>query len=161
MQARRALLQKLASITDWETSRKAPFQGESWLETRNTLYRFRDGMCVAVAGRDPKKHGRARRIEGMRLVGWLTGAEDGSLFGYDWTSGAWGVLWRPGEAGDGEAMALTSPTTTFVHGASSELVQALHDRTPPIDSQAFRRGIGRDPALIRPRLPSTPSYRSG
>ena len=162
MQARKALLLRLASITDWETSRHAPLDGECWLETRNTLYRFRDRICVAVAGREPRKHARARVLVGMRLVGWLSGTSERSFFSYEWEAGACAVLWRSSEAGSDEAMALTSPTTTFARGASPAHLQALHDRAPPRDSQSFRREPrGEGAPAARPRMPSTPSYRSG
>jgi hypothetical protein len=161
MQARKALLRKLATVADWDAAARALFAGESWLETRNTIYRFRDGVCFEVASRDPGKAARAQALIGMRLVGWVAGK--GSVFTNDWETGACALLWRAGcDAGAGrerreEAMAMTSRTTLFKRGRSSLHLQALHDHVPPVDSQTFRRERGE---TARPRLPSS-SYRSG
>ena len=160
MQARKALLKRLATINDWDASSRAYFEGESWLESRNTIYRFRDGVCFEVASRDPHKCARAQCLVGMRLVGWL--ADSGSVFTDKWRAGACAVLWRPGGAdGDEAAMAMTSATTTFARGRSSVHHQALRDHVPPADSQTFRRNEGgADRIQIRPPLPSSAS-RSG
>jgi len=159
MHARKALLKRLATINDWEAASRAFFGGESWLESRNTVYRFRDGVCFDVATRDPRKSARARALIGMRLVGWL--AAKGSLLSDEWQAGASAVLWRPGRADAEEAVAMTSATHSFARGRSSAHLQALHDHVPPVDSQTFRRdgGEAKRPGG-RPSLPSS-SYRSG
>ena len=165
--ARRALLKKLATVTDWDAASRASFAGESWLETRNTLYRFRDGVCFAVASRDPRKAALARAIVGMRLVGWLSGS--GARIAREWEAGARGLLWRSQRDGDDgersdETMAMTSKTVSFKRGRSAAHLQALHDKLPPVDSQTFRREVAKEApvgvAPVRPRLPSS-SYRSG
>lgn len=165
MQARKALLRKLAAV-NWEAASRAFFEGEAWLESRNTIYRFRDGVCFDVASRDPRRTERARTLIGMRLVGWLTGPS--SLFTSTWAAGACAVLWRPSGAGGGvsgeEALAMTSASTNFARGPSSVYLQALHDQVPPVDSQTFRRNDAAPAPLKtpapRPKLPSS-SYRSG
>jgi hypothetical protein len=140
MTGRKALLKKLASVTDWDTARRAALEGESWLQTRNTLYRFRDGVCFAVATRDPAKQARASSVLGLRLVGWLVGNEGRGRFTYAWEVGAAAVLWKGGGGnGSDETMALTSPTTTFTRGKSPSHLQALHDAAPPDDSQTYQR----------------------
>jgi hypothetical protein len=158
MKARKALLKKLATVTDWDTARRAALEGESWLETRNTLYRFRDGVCSAVACRDPRKNARSSVIIGMRLVGWLTGSAGRARLSYAWEEGACAVLWRPEDGATEEAMAMTSPTTAFTRGKSPAFLQALHDQAPPGDSQTFHRA-GASPVLgaYRPRLSSQSS----
>jgi hypothetical protein len=166
MKARKALLKKLAAVTDWESATRATLEGESWVETKNTLYRFRDGVCFAVACRDPGKSARSRIIVGMRLVGWLVGGAGKTRLAYAWEPGACAVLWRAGDAKQEEAMAMTSATTAFTRGESPACLQALHDTRPPDDSQTYRRPDPRSPYLgaaadaPRPRFPSSQSRSS-
>jgi hypothetical protein len=156
MEPRRALLKRLASVTDWDHSNRTSFEGECWVRTRNTIYRFRDGLCVQVASTDPEKQARASGLMGMRLVGWLEGGEKRSRLSYEWTEGASALLWRPERDGREEAMAMTSRTTAFTLGRSSSHLQAIHDQAPPGDSQLLRRAKIPTPAFgpLRPRLPS-------
>jgi hypothetical protein len=159
MHAREVLLRKLAAITDWDAIGCSFSEGESWLESRNTIYRLRDGICFDVGSRDPRKTARARAVIGMRLVGWLSG--NGSVFSHEWSAGACAILWRASAGTEDATMAMTSPTTAFSRGRSSGHLQSLRDQVPPTDSQTFRREESaetRDEA--RPRLASA-SYRSG
>jgi hypothetical protein len=153
---RRDLLKRLASVTDWDQSTRTTFEGECWVETRNTIYRFRDGICVQVSCSDPRKKARASVLVGMRLVGWLEGGSERSRLSYEWAPGASALLWRPETERGDEAMAMTSRTTAFTLGRSSSYLQAIHDRAPPIDSQMLRRAKIPTPAFgpMRPRLPS-------
>src|ERR1700722_19910701 len=157
MQARKDLLQKLAMVSGGDAASRASFKGESWLESRNPLYRFRGGVCFDVGTRDPKRVARARGLVGMRLVGWLD--RERSTFMHEWRDGACAVMWRPAGPREEEAVALTSPTTAFALGRSPELLQEMHDRVPPPDSQTFSceeagdaRGLG---GRARPRFPSS------
>jgi hypothetical protein len=137
MQAREVLLRKLAAITQWDAF-GCPFSaGESWLESRNTIYRLRDGVCFDVGSRDPKKSARAKAVLGMRLVGWVSA--NGTVFSREWRAGACAILWRADGEGEDAAMAMTSPTTSYSAGRSSGHLQALRDQAPPTDSQTFRR----------------------
>jgi hypothetical protein len=153
---RRDLLRRLASVTDWDQSRRTTFEGECWVETRNTIYRFRDGVCFQVSCSDPRKKGRASVLVGMRLVGWLEGGAERSRLSYEWTPGASALLWRPEQDGGEEAMAMTSRTTAFTLGRSSSYLQAIHDQAPPTDSKMLRRAKIPTPAFAptRARLPS-------
>jgi hypothetical protein len=157
MQARKALLQKLAMVSDWDAASRASFKGESWLESRNTLYRFRDGVCFDVGTREPKRAARARGLVGMRLVGWLD--RERSTFMHEWRDGACAVMWRPAGPSEEEAVALTSPTTVFALGRSSEYLQEMRDRVPPPDSQTFACDEAGDARAqsgrARPRFPSS------
>lgn len=161
MEARTEFLLRLASITDWVAASRAAVRGESWIESRNTIYRLRDGVCFDVASRDPQKTARARTLVGMRLVGWLVKA--GSLVTAVWEPAAFGILWRADAGGGEEAIAMTSATTNFARGQSSSYLQALHDHVPPTASQTFRRDEARAASrhgTPRPKLPSSSSYRS-
>jgi hypothetical protein len=162
MQARKALLKKLASVKDWDTARRAALEGEGWIETRNTTYRIKDGICFAVSCRDPRKNEAAQVIVGMRLVGWLISSGEGQVrFSYAWEAGAAAILWRPGRDGGEETMALTSPTTLFTRGKSPAALQALHDAKPPEDSATFHRGgPSRFLDAPRPKLPSKWTHSS-
>jgi hypothetical protein len=157
MQARKALLQRLAMVSDWDSASRTAFKGESWLESRNTLYRFRDGVCFEVGCREPRKAARAQELVGMRLVGWLD--RERSAFMHEWQEGACAVMWRPAAPRAQEAVALTSPTTVFALGRSSAHIQALRDRLPPADSQTFPCADAADASALggpgRPRLPSS------
>ncbi len=156
---RRDLLKRLASVTDWDSANRTSFEGECWVETRNTIYRFRDGVCFEVSCSDPRKKPRASVLVGMRLVGWLEGGSERSRLSYEWTPGASALLWRPENAGEAEAMAMTSRTTAFTLGRSSQYLQTIHDHSPPIDSQMMRRAKIPTPALSPPR-PRMPSHAS-
>jgi len=161
MEPRKELLLRLASITDWVAASRAAVEGESWLESRNTIYRLRDGVCFDVASRDPRKTARARTLVGMRLIGWLV--RTGSLVTGIWEQGAFGILWRPNHGGTEEAIAMTSATTNYARGRSSTYLQALHDHVPPAASQTFRRDEAAAASRQggpRARLPSSSSYRS-
>jgi hypothetical protein len=152
MEPRKALLKRLASVTNWGDSKRTKFEGEAWLETRNTIYRFRDGVCFQVARRDGRQ-ARSTELVGMRLVAWLTGTQEHTRVALEWVPGAYAVLWRPETDEGGEVMAMTSPTTVFARGHSSAHLQAIHDHAPPCDSQLVRRQAPR-PAAGRSPLPS-------
>jgi hypothetical protein len=153
MEARRALLKRLASVTDWSGSKGAALEGESWIQTRNTIYRFRDGVCVQVSCSDGRKRARASALVGMRLVAWLAGSENHARIALEWEPGAYAVLWRPESENGEEVMAMTSRTTAFEIGRCPALLQAFHDGAPPPDSQRVRR-IPTPRAPVRPPLPS-------
>jgi len=158
MEPRRALLKRLASVTDWDRANRTSFEGECWIRTRNTLYRLRDGVCIQIASSDPLRKGRAQALVGMRLVGWLEGGQERQRLSYEWAAGAAALLWRPAQAGTQEAMAMTSRTTAFTIGRSASCLQAIHDHEPPVDSQLLDRGIATPSATpARPPLPSSAS----
>jgi hypothetical protein len=152
MQARKALLKQLATAPEWSVTSRAAFGGETWLESRNTLYRFRDGVCLEVGCRDPGKAARARTLVGMRLVGWLAGPN--ALLTTAWAPGACGVLWRPPDEKGEESLAMTSRSIGFTRGTSHVHLQALRDQAPPADSQTFPRAEA-VPEAPRPRFSSS------
>jgi len=155
MHARRALLKKLASVTVWDESDRDAFTGETSVETRNTIYRFRDGVCFGVTSRGARKADRVSAIVGMRLVGWLVPNEESATtqrLVRTWEPGACAVLFRRCATGEDDgAMALTSATTDFTQGLGSARLQAFHDAAPPSDSAMYRRGAASDDAQANER----------
>lgn len=156
MYPRRALLKKIATVNSaFDGSDTGGFRGETSVETRNTIYRFRDGVCFAVASRDARRRDRASALVGMRIVGWLTPAGPAGSplprMTLTWSKGTCAVLWRANVTGEDDgSVALTSPTTDFTRGVSPTRLQAFHDTQPPCDSSTYRRSS----------VPSPPSSRA-
>jgi hypothetical protein len=192
MEARRELLKKLAFITSTRTqahtfdgTEGSAFAGETCIETRNTIYRLRDGVCFAVLSRDRRKRQRASALVGMKMAWWLvTSGPGGARLSPAWELGACAVLWKPGATEDADgALALTSPTTDFTRGLTAERLQAFHDAAPPQDSALYRRSAPPAPpqsradtasmtrvhpeeaqrliGLARPPRPTLPSHSTG
>jgi len=119
MDKRRAYLKELAarSARRW-SAQPLPrcFAGETRIETRNTVYLLRDGVCTMVTRREDAGGGRAHpaAFSGMRVVGWLLRDDPRAEVVADWRPGAYAVLWRPRAAGEAHsAVALTSSTIAF------------------------------------------------
>jgi hypothetical protein len=114
MNDRRAYLKQLAarSAGTWAAMHlPSCFAGETRIQTRNTIYKLRDGVCYAMTHRDPSRPPRATAedIVGMRIVGWMTREDPG--MSVSWRPGAHAVLWRPREEDD--MIALTSTSVDF------------------------------------------------
>lgn len=129
MNERRAFLKDLAarSADAWakENAATTPsFRGETRVETKNTIYQFRDGTCVAVTRHDSGWRADPTVFIGMRLVGWLAYDDPSAGLIQDWRPGAYAVLWRSRKPSETHAsVALTSATI------SSE--QTTRPSTPP------------------------------
>ncbi|HEY1697817.1 MAG TPA: hypothetical protein VGG39_36905 [Polyangiaceae bacterium] len=144
MDERRAYLKQLAarSARTWSsTPLPSCFAGETRIETRNTLYELRDGVCYAVKRQQGAGTGKRHPSEfiGMRVVGWLM--RDAPMQGItlEWQPGAYAVLWRPREAGEEHsAVALTSTTHAFQGVLRPSLPPA-----PLLPTTAGGRGGGR------------------
>ena len=133
MKARKEWLEMLASTSaeTWMMAvMPAAFDGFTRIETRRTVYRFDDGVCVEVARRSGESAGVEDCI-GMRVVGWLIG--EGALVP-TWRPGARAILWRLEEDGTA-SVALTSPTFGFV----AAIRAVAHD--PVTRSLYWRRGV--------------------
>jgi hypothetical protein len=118
MDERRAYLKQLAarSARRWSSAPLPPcFAGETGIETRNTAYLLRDGVCYAVT----RHAGAAGAMSpsvfvGMRAVGWLMRDDPDSGIKQEWKPGAYAVLWRPRLANEEHsAVALTSTSLAF------------------------------------------------
>lgn len=119
MDSRRAYLKDLAarSARAWGNSPLPPaFAGETRIETRNTTYQLRDGICYSVHRNEDAGQGRAHpsAFVGMRIVGWLMREDPRAGISLEWRPGAYAVLWRPrADSTDHSAVALTSSSSAF------------------------------------------------
>jgi len=82
------------------------WRGEMIVSTRNTMYRFTNGVCASVL-RGDQESGPSEFL-GMRIAGWLVDEASAPRVSPTWRPGASAVLLRPGLLRD--ALALTSPT---------------------------------------------------
>jgi hypothetical protein len=160
MDSRRAYLKDLAarSARAWGSTPLPPvFAGETRIETRNTIYQLRDGVCYAVNRNEEAGQGRAHpsAFVGMRIVGWLMREDPRAGISLDWRPGAYAVLWRS-RAGSTEhsAVALTSSSSAF----------RVVARTVPAPLPEPSRQSAPPPATLRvppplvARAPAPPSF---
>jgi len=172
MDARRAQLKDLAarSARLWGGMPiHGSLAGETRIETRNTVYRLRDGICHRIDRSAGDGAGRAHpdAFVGMRVVGWLMRDDPRSALMMDWRPGSYAVLWRPRMGPtDRSAVALTSATVAF-----QRVVRATPTPTPPprsgrvstppplpIAPASWRPALSRPPtppSVARPPPPST------
>lgn len=154
MDERRALLKELANSTmgSWAAAHRPPiFDGETRVETRNTVYAFVDGVCCAVTRQDGTPSPTASDFIGMRIVGWLLGGGGQPTVAQAWRPGAYAVLWRQQVVGANlSTFALTSPSTAFVPASQEALV------APPPSSSGLG-SYGWAPAPPKPREPASAS----
>jgi hypothetical protein len=119
MNDRRAYIKGLASRASrsWgSTPLPACLAGETRVETHNTVYLLRDGVCHTIARRDETGATRTHKAElfGMRLMGWVGSRDPGAPLRLEWRRGMHAVLWRPRRNGEKHSViALTSPTLGF------------------------------------------------
>jgi hypothetical protein len=174
MDQRRAYLKDLAtrSARRWSSAPLAPcFAGETRIETRNTVYQLRDGVCYLVTRREDAGVGRMHpsAFVGMRIVGWLLRDDPDAGITMEWRPGAYAVLWRPREASEEHsAVALTSTSLAFRVVARTVQPPALPTQPPASLPATARSGrISTPPPLplaipprstIMPRAPSPPSW---
>jgi hypothetical protein len=178
MDQRRAYLKELAarSARRWSAAPLAPcLVGETRIDTRNTVYHLRDGVCFLVTRREEAGAPRTNpsAFVGMRVVGWLMRDDPHAGITPDWRPGAYAVLWRPRDKGEEHsAVALTSTSLTFRVVArttpmpppasklnAAETVRARRISTPPPLPLAIPRGssFGRPytpPPFVPPEPPS-------
>jgi hypothetical protein len=118
MDERRAFLKSLAQRSADAWGAAAPegaLRGETRIETRNTIYQLRDGVCIGITRRE--SHGwRADPTVfiGMRVVGWLAYENPRAGITAAWRPGSYAVLWRQRRAKDvHSSVALTSASLSF------------------------------------------------
>lgn len=167
MESRRAQLKELASRSArlWgSTPTHESLEGETRIETRNTVYRLRDGVCQRIerdAGHDSRS-AHPDAFVGMRVVGWLLREAPAGL-SLQWQPGAYAVLWRPRMGPtDRSAVALTSATIAFqrIVRSGPSTSRAVRISTPPPLPPAppLRPALARPPtppSVSRPPPPST------
>jgi hypothetical protein len=154
MNGRRAYLKELAarSARRWSTEPlPASLAGETRIETRNTVYQLRDGICYAVT-RHAGAEGRGMHpssFVGMRVVGWLTQNHPQAGLHLEWTPGSYAVLWRPRlPHEEHSAVALTSSSHAFRAVAPSPPELRRPSTPPPLPAAA------RSTLLPRPATPA-------
>jgi hypothetical protein len=125
--------------------------GAHRLETRHTIYVFRDGVCVDIARRDGEEQSNAESsMVGMRVVGWLLDVEGQRRLVDRWLPGARAVMWRAADAASrtSSKIALTSPSFGFVTCSQPDAEEDEEDLdttaewvpvTPPVASGSFTR----------------------
>jgi hypothetical protein len=151
MDERRAYLKQLASQSArrWSaTPLPSSLAGETRIETRNTIYQLRDGVCYATVRREGVGAGRVHpsAFVGMRVVGWLSREDPQSGVTPEWRPGAYAVLWRPRQPNEEHsAVALTS---------TSHALRAVARPVPP--PALVGREAPRPPAMVQARRASTP-----
>ena len=103
-----------AATSAWSDA-SAGLEGEHRLETRHTVYVFRDGVCVDIARRhnDDGSYADASMI-GMRVVGWLIEMEGQRRLVGCYLPGARAVLWRAHGEKVASKIAMTSASFAFV-----------------------------------------------
>jgi hypothetical protein len=169
MDTRRAHLKDLAwrFASYWENAVvPACLSGESRIETRNTVYQLRDGVCYAVVRDVEDGHGNAHASEmtGMRVVGWLPREGPEDLPMHKWEPGLRAVLWRPRTRTERSAIAMTSRSVAFRQVARSVPPPLPKRRTtpPPLPSVMVRSSVlpAAPPSIAPPPPPSTTRVHS-
>jgi hypothetical protein len=163
MDERRAYLKQLAarSARRWSSAPLPEcFVGETRIDTRNTCYQLRDGICYAVTRHEGGGGGQKHPSEfvGMRIVGWLMRETPRQGIMHEWQPGAYAVLWRPREGDEAHsAVALTSTTQSFrtilrvaPPPTFAQPITTRQGRVPPPPPMALPRGS----LLPRPMTPS-------
>jgi hypothetical protein len=121
-----AALAKLArsSASTWLADAARWFQGTSQLETRTSVYTFRDGVLNARARKPTRAFDTPKGAAGVRLVGFLS--EDPARGTFDvsprWQPGACGLMLRVvgGAHLEARACLVTTATRAFVREARIE-----------------------------------------
>jgi hypothetical protein len=106
-----------ASCTWGSTPLPECFAGERRIETRNTVYLLRDGVCQATQRREPSNNTGTHKTDlvGMRLMGWVASEVQSAPLQLKWMLGVHAVLWRPRRPGERHSLiALTSATLAFL-----------------------------------------------
>jgi hypothetical protein len=140
MSNRQWLKQLAATETKTWMSAVTPLglDGTLRLETRHTIYVFRDGVCVDVARRGEDEVSGELTMIGMRVVGWLMEVEGSRRLLPRWIPGARAVLFRPPTDILPTRIALTSTSYRFVPCSQTDEVddEAATVRIPPSVTQA-------------------------
>lgn len=140
MDERRSYLKDLATqqADAWAASTPpSAFGGEMRVETRNTVYTFKDALCVSVTRRDRAFRSDPTTIVGMRMLGWLVPDDLHAGLQASWRPGAYAVLWRArGPADATSSVALTSPTTTMLAIRRTNTMPPGRSVPPPLPARA-------------------------
>lgn len=131
----RQWLKELAETKTWMNAiGPLGLEGTHRLETRHTIYVFRNGVCVDVARRDcDDEISSSDSAIGMRVVGWLLDIEGRRRLLERWLPGARAVMWRAATEKAPSKIALTSPSFGFVMCSQPDADEAdeTAEYTPP------------------------------
>lgn len=155
------LLSKLAahSAAAWHALGARMFAGELSVATRDSVYRFGNGVFLGRAAYGARSFECPKAMRAMRLVGFLH--DEGGLFSLSpfWREGARAVLWKP-DATEAESFFL-SPVATEMTLEEPEPKPVSPEPTPtpwvarpPAHSEVKIRRIARPPSIRRPLPPS-------
>jgi hypothetical protein len=170
MDDRLSFLKDLAArCSDEWTNRKTddPFHGDARVETRNTIYQFKDGICVSITRRDRPWTADPTVFIGMRIVGWLAYEDPRAGLVEGWRPGAYAVLWRPRAAGEQHSsVALTSATNVFElkQAAPAPVRRSVPPPLPPAARASSvpppplpaKMSLQKPPTMTRVNIPNAP-----
>jgi hypothetical protein len=167
MSSSRSVLRELATnnADAWaRTTFDSKFAGEMRIETRNTIYDFKNGACSGVTRGDRAFRTDPTTLIGMRFLGWLRPSEPNAGLRDEWEPGAYAVLWRPRRANEPTScVALTSAAIAFSAVRRRSTPPPLHPRPksmtrmntiPPAPSTPTPSTL---PRSTRPPVAPTPS----
>jgi hypothetical protein len=136
-----------SSASTWLADAARWFQGSSQLETRTSVYTFRDGVLTARARKPTRAFDTPKGAAGVRLVGFLS--EDRARGTFDvsprWQPGASGLMLRvvSGTRLEARACLVTTATLAFVREAPGSVTRIHH-------ANAFDRSRPLPPSFARP-----------
>jgi hypothetical protein len=156
MNDRRQYMKELAaqSAEVWGASATSvKFPGDTRIETKNTVYLFRDDVCFSVTQRTGKTDPSA--MVNMRLIGWLMPNDAKTELLPRWRPGTYAVLWRPRAKGERHShVALTSATLSFAKMHRSAAPPPMRAR---VSSDVELRSAGSGPRRTTEAPPGPPT----
>lgn len=135
MQVPPAALAKAArsSCQAWLAAAARAFRGTSELETRSSIYTFRDGVLTARARKPTRAFDTPKGAAGVRLVGFLTENHARGTFAVvqRWQPGACGLMLRVVGGARLEARACLVTTSSLFFALEPPVSgTCVHDRSP-------------------------------
>jgi hypothetical protein len=150
----RSVLATLAktSATTWLSIGECAFFGDVTIETKNTMYRFHNGVFVSRSRKPTRTSESPLSMRGIRLIGFLSPSSGRWSLSPRWSMGSLAVLWRAGGI-DETSFLLTSASLDY--SLMEPTPRSKPAPAPPPDrSDVFRRVVSRPPTLRRPAPPS-------
>jgi len=135
----------------WQTLGADVFRGHALVLTKNSLYRFKDGLFVSRTKGAHRALESPPAMRGTRLIGFLV--LEGSTWSLvpRWQAGAHAVMWRPGAAPsliDPTSFIVTSETHSFALDRGGTPHASRHSATS--ESGVRKAGPLRTPRIMKP-----------